>query len=196
MRSFMPALAFIVFAGLAPAQERIAPEEAQKFARLLSEHAAKVDAPQIKTEADVDRPFGMRKDELGALVVPDKNLSIEDLEKASKDVMQVGQLWVRNLTASVDGNKVAKEKLRMVTISVNGEEHSLPVFFLGARKKGERLELLVYALEKEPLVVLPLEKINNQQEMPIEFEPKPDAGVLQIGILGKLQAKLGMAKQD
>src|SRR5258708_524822 len=97
------------------AQERIAPEEAQKFARLFVEKTAKIADAQVKLEPDADKPFGLKKDDVGVMVIPAKGLTDEALQKAGKDVTPVGQLWVRNLTMVHKDQPVPNDKLRVVT---------------------------------------------------------------------------------
>ncbi len=92
------------------------------------------------------------------------------------------------------GAAAPADKLRPVKVKVNDGEHELSLLLLGTRKGAEgKLELLVYAKAKEPLLVLPLEAANRSQTQPIELEGKKaegDMGVLEVHILGKYQAGL------
>src|ERR1051326_4674315 len=78
MKKLIVPLALLLFAGPGRTQERIPDEEARSIARGLIEAAKKV-KPPVTTNVDVDKPYGKHKDEYGALVLPDKNLSAERL---------------------------------------------------------------------------------------------------------------------
>src|SRR5437870_5109989 len=116
MKRAIAMVSLALLAGRAGAQERIAPEVAQKFARLFVEQAAKLDDLQLKLQPDPDKACGLKKDDVGALIIPDKRLSAQALQKAGKEAIPVGQLWVRQLTAVVNDQPVANDRLRIVTI--------------------------------------------------------------------------------
>lgn len=179
------------------ADEQLPPERAQKAAELVAAEAAKLNDLQIKTEVDTAKPFGLKKGELAALVIPDKGLSQERLDKAAKDVLPVGQLWFKALTPVVAGSAASADKLRLVKVTTQNGDLELPLLLLGARKKpGGKLELVVYAKAKEPLLVLPLEPSSRNQDQPIELEGQGEGemGTLIVHVLGKHQAKLPVAK--
>lgn len=194
------ALLLCLLPAAAAAQERIPAEDAQKIARMLVDHAGKVKDPQVKTDADPGKAFGLKKDQHGALVIPDKKLSAELLAKVGKDVVPVGQLWFKKVAPIVNGAPAADAALRIVTVPHDGQDHDLPLFFLGVRRTGAVLELVVYAKEKEPLLVLPLTKVDGKQELPIEFEATKGevekTAVVTITLFGTYQAKLTVGPQE
>ena len=181
------------------AQERIEPEQARKYARLFVEQSAKVPHLQLKIDADPDQPFGLKDEEMGAMVISQKSLTLDALKKAGNDVMPLGQLWLRNLTIVVKDEALPNDKLRIVTITANGQDHSLPLFLLGLRNKGNNLELVVYGPGKEPLLTAPLQKATSTHELPLELDGEKGSnnrGTLTIKVLGQYQAQLTLAKQD
>ncbi len=181
------------------AQERIEPEQARKFARLFVEQSAKVPHLQLKIDADPDQPFGLKDEDMGAMVIPQKKLAAGDLTKAGNAIVPLGQLWLRNLTLVVKDEALPNDKLRIVTITANGQDHSLPLFLLGVRGKGANLELVVYGPGKEPLLVAPLQKSSSTHELPLELDGEKgnnNRGTLTIKVLGQYQAQLTLAKQD
>lgn len=200
MIRLVPLFAISCLTSFALAQERIPAEDAQKIARILIENAGKLADAQLKTDPDPDKAFGLRKGEHGAMVLPDKKLSADAFSKAGKDPTPAGQFWFRNVTLVVDGKPAASNQLRVVTVTADGKDHSLALFFLGVRKKGNDLELVLFAKEKEPILAVPLTKADVRQELPIEFEAaKGDAektGVLTLNLLGKYQAKITIAPQE
>jgi hypothetical protein len=202
MRTVIAVAGVLLLTGVALAQERVPQQEAQRYGKLFAEHAAKLEAPaQVKVEPDPEKACAIRKEGVAALVMPDKMLSADALGKVGKDVVPVGQLWMRNMVPAVDGKAAANDKLRIVKVAVNNEDHPLPLSLLGVRKKGDGLELVIYGKDKEPLLALPLEKADAKQELPIELEGKkndndPATGILTINLFGKYQAKLTVAKPE
>jgi hypothetical protein len=202
MRYTLTVAGLLVAANCLWAQERIEPEQARKYARLFVEKSAKEPNLQLKIDADPERPFGIKDGELGAMVIPDKKLSPETLTKANKEVSPLGQLWVRNLTIVVKDQALPNDKLRVVTITAkDGQEHPLPLFLLGVRRKAADLdlELVVYGPGKEPLVIAPLQKTTGTQELPLELDGEKgdnNRGTLIVKVLGQYQAQLTLAKQD
>jgi hypothetical protein len=182
---------------LGHAQDRIPNDEAEAIAKVLSEHAAKLDKLQLKTTVDAAKPYGQRQDKYGAMVIPQTKLTLE----VDKEVLPLGQFWLRNLSPVVNGKPVDGEKLRIVKVSADGEDHMLPFFLLGVRARADKsLELVVYAKDQEPLLTMPLEKAEAKQDLPLEFSvQKGDDGetaMLTLKVAGKYQAKIKVVRQD
>jgi hypothetical protein len=147
----------LVLAGAASAQERIPHEDALKYAGLFVEKSAKASDLQIKVEPDAKKPYGLHQENMGTMAIPTKTLSAETLRNVGKEVTPLAQLWARNLTLVHKDLPVANDRLRLMTISIDDQEHTLPLFLLGARKKEDgSLELLVYAKGKAPILSVPL----------------------------------------
>src|SRR4051812_18025817 len=148
MKKWIVPLTLLLFVGPARAQERIPDEEARNIARGLIEAAKKVKAP-VATDVDVDKPYGKHKDEYGALVLPDKNLSAEKLAKAGKDeIIPLGQLWMRGLGPAVEGKVIPSKNLQTLTVTHNDKEYNLVLCYLGVRKgPKDTLELVVLSKE-------------------------------------------------
>lgn len=199
MKSMVAGVSLALFATVACAQERVPQEQASKIAKMLAEQAAKVNDPQVKTHVDTAKAYGLRKEDVGVMVIPDEKLSAEALAHAGKHTLPAGQLWLRNLTPIIDGKVVPGDQLRLATVTVNDQEHQLPLLLLGVRKNADgNLELLAYAKDKKPLLHLPLKKVATKQELPIELEGKEgenETGVLTINLLGQYQAKVPLAAQ-
>lgn len=133
------------------------------------------------------------------MVIPDKKLSAEVLGKVGGDVTPIGHLWFRKISPHIDGKTTSNDKLRIVTVTADDQDHPLPLFLLGVRKKNDKLELVIFAKDKEPLLATPLEKIDRNQELPIELEGRKndnDTGLLTLNVLGKYQAKVTVAAQE
>jgi hypothetical protein len=194
MNKLIVPLALLLFAGPGRAQERIPDEEARSIARGLTEAAKKV-KPPVTTNVDVDKPYGKHKDEYGALVLPDKNLSAERLAKAGKDeIVPIGQFWMRGLAPVVEGKVVPSKDLQMLTVTHNDKEQNLVLCYLGVRKgPKDGLELVILSKEKTPLLKAPLEKTDEKQDLPIEFTASiegNDRAHLKLSLLGRYRAKV------
>ena len=196
MRTMVAAAVLALVAGAARAQERLPQEEAQGYARTLADAAKGVDDAPLKAEVDPDKPVAIRAEDHkhGVMVIPARGLSAAALDKADKEVVPVGQLWLHNLAPVVDGNPVPADKLRILTVTINGDDAQLPLCFLGARKKPDGgWELLVYGKDKEPLARLAMKAIEGDADTPLDLEGKRnenDTGDLTIKVLGKHKATL------
>jgi hypothetical protein len=200
MRKWFAVACVLGLAGVCSAQERIPAEQAQKVAKLLIAEAAKVEQPQLKTEVDADKATGLHHEKVGAMVIPDKALSADMLRKAGKEVVPVGQFWVRNLTLVKDGKPVDEDRLRLVTVKVDDKEHQLVLCLLGVRRTpADALELVVYGKDKEPLLKLPLQKADDTQDLPLDLaaeKAENDTAMVTINVLGKHKATLTVTKAE
>jgi hypothetical protein len=64
--------------------------------------------------------------------------------------------------------------------------------------KGKKPELVIYAKDSEPLLVLPLKKLETLPKLPLELEWKrgnKDADFLTLNLLGKDQTMMTIAGQ-
>jgi hypothetical protein len=184
-------------AGVALADDRLPQEEAQRYAKLCVEQAALLSDTQLKVAADPVKPCAVRGEGGGAMVIPDKELSAKKLGKAGKDVIPVGQLWLRKWTLVVDGKITPNDKLRIVTVNLDDKDRPMPFFLLGVRK-WKKPELVIYAKDSEPLLVLPLKKLETAPKLPLELEWKrgeKDADFLTLNVLGKYQTVMTIAGQ-
>jgi hypothetical protein len=200
VKNAMAAVSLMCLGSVSWAQERIPAEQALKVAKVLAAQAAQVEHPQVKTEVDPDRATGLHHDKVGAMVIPDKALSADVLRKAGKEVVPVGQLWMRNLTLIVKGQPAAEDRLRLETVKVEDKEHQLVFCLLGVRRTSDdALELLVYAKDKEPLVTLPLQKADDTPDFPLDLAAEKgenDTAMVTIKVLGKHKATLTVTKAE
>lgn len=185
----------------ADSANRIPQEDAKVYAKLCVERAAAVVTDvQISMDMDVDKPCAERGEGGGAMIVPDKKLTEKTLAGVGKDVVPVGQLWLRKWTLIANGKPVAEDKLRIITVIIEDQNRPMPLFLLGVRKKGEKdLELVIYAKDSEPLLVVPLKKLETASGLPLELEwsrGDKDADNLTLNILGKYQTVLKLGRQE
>ncbi len=192
MKYTMLALALACPVRPAAAQERIPDDEARKIAKVLLEAAAKVKTP-VKVEVDADKPFGKRKGERGALILPAKGISADTVSRVGEAVVPIGQLWLRDLGPVSDDKVVSTKKMIVVPVKHEDRELNLILCVLGVRKSKERPVLEILGKDGAVLAAAPLEKADDKQEMPIEFlvtiEPDERASVV-VMIVGKHKARL------
>lgn len=200
MKSFAACCTYLsLFLGIVSAQQnRLPSEEAKGYAKLCVERAATVvtDA-QITMDVDPDKPCAERGEGGGAMIVPDKKLTEKALAGVGKDVIPVGQLWLRKWTLVVNGKPVPNDKLRTITVNVDDKDRPMPLFLLGVRKGEKGPELAVYATGSEPLQVLPLKKLDQIQDLPVQLDwsrGDKDADNLTVNVLGKGEAVLKIAR--
>ena len=175
------------------AQQAVPREEVLKAALILSADLKQMLGTPIPTDPDVKRSVAVRGGERGGLAMPECKLSADTLAKAGKEVIPVGQVWLRGVIPQSDGQPVKQEKLLAVTVGAGDKSATVLLCALGARKDADgKLELLVYGKDKEPILRLPLKAISTPQENPIEMsaEPQGEGAVVTLKILGKYQAVL------
>jgi hypothetical protein len=201
MKTLTAVACFALVVGIGWAQQnRLPQEEAKQYARPCAEQAALLDDAQIKTDVDPDKPCAERGEGGGAMVIPEKQLAAPMLLHAGKDVTPVGQLWLRKWTLVLDGQALPKDRLRMVTVNLDNQDRPMPLFLLGARRGAAKdLELVLYAKESDPLLVLSLTKVEIGQNLPLELEWKrgeKNLATLTLSILGKYQTVMTVTTQE
>src|SRR5262249_7264844 len=85
-----------ILTAVSAGQGRLPQDEARGYARACAEQAAaRLPDAQIKMTVDAEKPCATRGEGGGAMVIPDKSLSLETFRDLGKDVRPVGQLWCR-----------------------------------------------------------------------------------------------------
>lgn len=192
MKPILPLLVISLTALTLGAQEEVPRTEAVKFAAILNFDLDKLADTPIPTDADTKRPFGLKAEKRGLLMVPEAKLSPATFSGVGKQAVPVGQLWLAGLVPAKDGQAAAKEDLKLVSVEHEGQTVTLPLCVLGVRKgAGDRLELLVFGKAKEALLALPLKPATHQQKSPLEFtvEREGEASArVTIALVGKYEA--------
>ena len=193
MKQTLFALALLVSVQLVSAQEKVSKEEALSYAKAASADAKQLAGTPIATDVDAQKPAAMKEGEYGGMVLPQKDLKLEAISKATETPVPVGQLWLHNLTPMKDDEAVAESKLRVATAKLDGTELSVPQCALAVRHTSAgALELLVYGKGKEPIASAPLKAIDAKQDLPIDLaaEREYESGKITIKILGKYQGTI------
>lgn len=185
---------------LASAQERLSKDEALQYADAVSKDAKQLKATPIPTDVDTQKPVAIREGDYGGMVLPQKDLELENIAKAAKGaVTPIGQLWLLKLTPMRDGEAISSSKLRLATVQAEGSEVTVPQCALGIRRTSEdKLELVLFGKDKDPILATPIKAIDTKQELPVDMsaERESDSGRLTVKILGKYQATFQVTELD
>jgi|ERR1035438_9582235 hypothetical protein len=170
MKRTLIAFTVLMTLHLASAQERLSREEALKYALLVSVDLKQLQGTPIPTDVDVKQPVVVYEGDHGGMLLPEAKLTSEAFAKAGEKIVPIGQLWLRKLTPTRDGSALASDKLRVATVKHKDQDVSLVQCALGVRRnRSDALELLVFGKDKEPLVILPLKRVDAPQELPLDF---------------------------
>jgi len=200
MKQITIALTLLLGISLAPAQERVSPEQALRLAKLVGADTNQLKGTPLVTSVDLEKPVAMRDGEFGGMVLPQAKLSEEVLAKAGEQTVAIGQLWLRGLTPMHNGEAVSESKLRIATVKTpEGDELKVPQCALGVRRlAGGELELLVFGKDKEPLFKVALKRIDAKQETPLEMDAErgDESAQVSLKILGKYEAKFKVTQPE
>ena len=92
MKQITIALTLLLGISLAPAQERVSPEQALRLAKLVGADTNQLKGTPLVTSVDLEKPVAMRDGEFGGMVLPQAKLSEEVLAKAGEQTVAIGQL--------------------------------------------------------------------------------------------------------
>lgn len=176
---------------------RLPQEEAVRYAKACVSQANLNDA-QIQMIVDPEKACAERGEGGGAMIVPDKNLTAQALLKVDKNIVPVGQLWLRKWTLAENNKAVANNRLRVLTLNIDDKDRPMPLCLLGIRKHQGALQLLVYGKDSEPLQILPLKKVDFEQPQPVLLEwqrGEKSIDTLMVRIVGKVETALQVTRQ-
>lgn len=193
MKHILTTLTVLCILQAATAQERLATEEALRYAKLAGADTQQLQGTPIPTSVDLNRPVALRDGDYGGMVLPEAKLTAESLAQATDKVVPVGQLWLLRLTVMREGEAVSGDRLRLATVKTgDGGEVKVVQCALGVRRNSAgSLELLIYGKDKEPLLSAPLKAIQAQQELPLDMEAEREGDFARVTlrILGRHEAR-------
>lgn len=202
MKNFALLLGLLLTASLSPAQEAgpqaVPLADAQKYAQILAESAKDLTGLPLVCELDLDKPAAIRAGEAGVLVIPDKRAMADQFAKAGKDAVPLGHLWLRNVAPLKDGTPLPNVDQRTVKVRSGESTADAQLFVLAVRRNAaDKLELVLLAKTKEPVLTLPLEKSTASGDAPIQIQGRKTgetSGVLTLIFFGQHQAELTLGK--
>ncbi|MBL9134588.1 MAG: hypothetical protein JNK85_01905 [Verrucomicrobiales bacterium] len=182
---------------VAQSQEFLPREEALRYALVAALHEPTNTQAPIRVDADLKRPVVGHDGDYGVMILPETKLSAATLEKVGRDVVPIGQLWLRKLTPMANGFAVDSSELHMVQVRHEGESARVPFCLLGARRnESGALELVVYGRGAKPIAQSSLIKSNRTQSLPIELsaERDSDSGRLSLHLVGQYTATISVTE--
>jgi hypothetical protein len=175
----------------AAGQERVERSEALMGAFYLSLDLKNLKGTPIPTDVDIKQPVALKDGEYGVMVLPECKLQADQIREAGEVPVPIGQIWFRNLAPMKSGEAVARSDLKTVEIRPRNQEAiDLIQCALAVKSTGEgRLGLLVYGKGKTPVVEVPLKKVENTQDDPIDLaaEKGEESGKITLQILGRYE---------
>jgi len=181
----------------AGAQEILPREEALRYALLAALNEPSQTQAPFQVDIDIKRPVAGYDGDYGAMVLPETKLTAKTFEQVGTSVVPVGQLWLKKLTPMEGGSAIEVSRLQMVSIWVDGENHSVPVCHLGVTKLASgALELGIYGKGKEPMLRVPMKPIQKTQALPIELsaEREYDSGKVTLRFAGRYEATFSLTE--
>ncbi|MCK6498744.1 MAG: hypothetical protein L6Q38_04615 [Nitrospira sp.] len=189
--------ALIAPALTAQSQEFLPREEALRYAMVAALHEPTNTQAPIRVDADLKRPVVGHDGDYGVMILPETKLNAATLEKAGRDVVPIGQLWLRKLTPMANGSAVDASDLQLVRVWHEGQEARVPFCLLGVRRtEAGPLELVVYGRGAKPIVQSTLAKSTRNQSLPIELtaERESESGRLTLHLVGQYSATLSVTE--
>lgn len=192
MKKTLLLLSLISVASSMCAQELLSRDETKQYADLTHRDPKLLEKTPIKITADLDKAIAAREGEYGGMVVPDRGLTAEALAKVEGNVLPVGEIWMLHLGPMADGRLIDEKKLNIITLDSGSTSVKVPLCVAGVRKTNDKLELVVYGKDKEPILCQPLKSISAKQTLPIEMDAEKgsEGGKITLKLLGKYQATL------
>jgi len=99
------------------------------------------------------------------IALPDRKLTLGTFDAVGKEIAAVGHLWMRKVVPFVNGGPPEPAKLQRFAMSENGKEVTVELYYLGVtRTVIGSLELSIFAKDRQPLVKVPLVKMDAAAE--------------------------------
>ena len=180
-------------AAMAEDLEILDPQIAQAFAQALVSAADKIEKPQVKVDADAEKACGCHKEQVGLIIVPQKDIQPEN-DAVNKDpgaplahlFMSPGYLPV------IDGKPVDQAKVRTLTfMGQDGAEHKVSYLALAARHTDDDAwHLYAYGTDEKPLIDARIGEGAGPGTQPLALEVKDvedNTGTAYITIFDRFQ---------
>jgi hypothetical protein len=193
----MKALAVLALITTVSLSQEVVPlDEAQRGARKVTDILGKLSDAPFTIEVDITKPQAIKAGKAGLLVIPDKTLTLETLGSDGEAIKPIGQLWMLNVSLGKNGEAAPNDKIRFFNVTDGDRDLQVQLYLVGAAKNSEgKLDLVVFAKDKEPFIRVPLTKAgaSTSQELPIELSGRKDdenTGTLSLRVLGQYIADL------
>ncbi len=148
---------------------------ASAFAQALNDATAKIEKPQVKIDADIDKATGVHKEQTGILLVPQKDITPENEAVNSDPGAPLAHMFMSmNFTPIIDGKPVDPSKLRTLTFQgQDGNDHKAYYLALAARHTDDDVwHLYGYGSDSKPLLDIQIGEGTGPGTEPLALEVK------------------------
>lgn len=187
--------------------EILDPQIAQAFAQALVESADKIEKPQVKVDADIEKACGVFMDvgePVGLIIVPQKEITPEN-EAANKDPgAPLAHFFMSpGFAPVIDDKPIDSAKLRTIAFTgQDGAEHKVSYLTLAARHTDDDVwHLYAYGTDEKPLLDIQIGEGTGPGTQPLALEVKDvndNTGTAYITIFDMYQCsfKVNYAKPE
>lgn len=126
--------------------------------------------PPVKIDAQAEKATGLHVQEMiGAVVLPDRNLTVQAVEGAGEKDVPVGYVATRalNFTDREKGTPIPADRIAMVNFM---DVAKFPIFYLAVRGSGPDRTLLVYSKDGKAIASAPLKKQAGDATLPVTLK--------------------------
>ena len=193
--------AFGAASAVAEDLEILDPQIAQAFAQVLAEAAEKVEKPQVKISGDIEKSCGVHKEQVGLILVPQKDLKPEEIPEGveTDPGAPMGHLFMSTgFSPVIDGKPVDASKLRALSITgQDGNEQKVNYLALAVRHTDDDVwHLYGYGTDEKPLIDVQIAEGTGPGTLPLAIEVKEledNVGTAYVTIYDRFQTsfKLG-----
>jgi hypothetical protein len=157
--------------------EILDPQIAQAFAQVLGEAVDKLEKPPVKVECDIEKSCGVHRDQIGLILVPQKDLKQDAIPEAvnTDPGAPMGCLFMsEGFTLVVDGKPLDKSKLKSLEITgQDGSPQKVNCLMLTARHTDDDAwHLYGYGSEEKPVLDAQIAEGFGPGTMPLAVEVK------------------------
>jgi hypothetical protein len=179
---------------VANAQERLTSSEAKHYAQLTRQNPILLANAPLHVEADLEKAVAIAMDDLGGLLIPRIDLSEGSESDVGTEPIAIGELWLRNLTLEKNGWGISSSQLNVVIVNTEEGRVRAPRCILAVSKTDDNKPvLMIYGKSEQPLLTLPLSKVQKHQAKPLDMVASDD-GKVDLCINGQYQASFAVAE--
>ena len=187
-------LALLGITTITNAQERLSSGEANRIAQLTRQNPNLLSNAPLYVEADLEQSVALAKDDFGGLLIPIEGLSEGTESDVGTEPVAIGELWLRNLTLEKNGWGISSSQLNVVTVNTEEGRVRAPRCILAVSKTDDNKPvLMIYGKNEQPLLTLPLSKVQKNQTKPLDMSASDD-GKVDLCINGQYQASFSVAE--
>jgi len=163
------------------------PEQVQMYAsEVLAELKKQVPNPPLKTDLDPTEALAYwglnpKFKRLAAALAPDKTLTAESLALLTEQALPAGFVALYNLPLQGEKGPFPPEKV--LTVQAPKTDYKADVFFLGVRKSATGIEAVVLSKDEQPLMTIPLKKVQGNEDIPLAARWEAGAGPLDLKLI-------------